>query len=68
MKRSEEEMKKEERGCFCPYCEEELAISAPPYCQPCSVTLRYCIKCKIAVVREATVCPQCGAEIRGEKT
>ena len=51
------------RKCFCPYCEEELAISAPPYCQPCGVTMRYCINCRIAVVREAEVCPQCGGKL-----
>ena len=60
MKRSEEP---KESRCFCPYCEEELAISPLPYCQPCGVTLRYCIKCRIAVVREATVCPHCGGEL-----
>ncbi len=62
MKGSEEQKSKEGR-CFCPYCEEELVIFALPYCQPCGVTLRYCIRCQIAVVREATVCPQCGGEL-----
>ena len=61
MKRSEEP-KEKERKCFCPYCEEELVISGLPYCQPCGVTLRYCIKCQIVVEREAEVCPQCGGE------
>ena len=62
MNRSEQPREKERR-CFCPYCDEELAISPPPYCQPCEVTLRYCIRCKIAVAREATVCPECGGEL-----
>ena len=62
MKRSEEPKSKEKK-CFCPYCEEELVISVLPYCQPCAVTLRYCIRCQIAVVREAMVCPQCGGEL-----
>jgi RNA polymerase subunit RPABC4/transcription elongation factor Spt4 len=62
MNRSEQP-KEKERRCFCPYCEEELAISTVPYCQPCGVTLRYCIRCKIAVVRDATVCPECGGEL-----
>ena len=62
MKRSEES-KEKERKCFCPYCEEELVISALPYCQPCGVTLRYCVRCQIAVVRAARVCPQCGGEL-----
>ncbi len=60
MKRSEEPKKSR---CVCPYCEEELATSPPPYCQPCGVTLRYCIKCQIVVVREAEVCPQCGGKL-----
>ena len=64
MKRSEEPKEKQGR-CFCPYCEKELVISNLPYCQPCGMTLRYCTKCQIAVVREATVCPRCGGEIQG---
>ena len=63
MKRSEEPKEKEKR-CLCPYCQEELAISPLPYCQPCSVLLRYCVRCQIAVAREATVCPQCGDELK----
>ncbi len=59
MKRSEEPRK----SCFCPYCEEEVATPLPPYCQPCGVTLRYCVKCQIAVVREVEVCPQCGGKL-----
>lgn len=62
MKRSEEPKSKEGRR-FCPYCEEEILSAAFPYCRPCNVTLRYCIKCQIAVVREATVCPQCGGKL-----
>ena len=62
MKRSEEP-KEKERRCLCPYCEEEILTAVFPYCQPCGMTLRYCIKCHIVVVREATVCPQCGGEL-----
>jgi hypothetical protein len=58
-----EESKEKQVKCACPYCEEELVITAMPYCQPCGVTLRYCIKCRIAVVREAEVCPQCGGKL-----
>jgi len=59
MNRSEQP-KEKGRMCFCPYCEEELMISLAPYCQPCSVILRYCVRCHIVVVREAKVCSQCG--------
>ena len=62
MKRSEE-LKKKKRGCFCPYCEEEIPAAGFPYCQPCGVTLHYCIKCQITVAKEAKVCPQCGDEL-----
>jgi len=57
MKKSE---KPEKIRCFCPYCEEEIASDPPPFCQPCQVELRYCLKCNVAVEREAKVCPQCG--------
>ena len=47
-------------GCFCPYCEEEIALETFHFCQPCQVTLRYCLKCNIVVERDAEVCPECG--------
>ena len=61
MNRSEEPKEKKKR--ICPYCEEEILEAGFPYCKPCGVTLRYCAKCDIAVVREAVVCPQCGGEL-----
>ena len=62
----QKESKERNRGCVCPYCEEELALSAPPYCSPCNVTLLYCAKCGIVVEREAKVCPQCGGKLEGK--
>jgi len=62
MKKNEEPESKRTK-CFCPYCDEELVLPLPPYCQPCRVTLRYCMSCHIAVKREATVCPQCGGKL-----
>jgi len=59
MNRSEEP-KEKERRCFCPYCDEELVISPAPYCQPCHIELRYCLRCNIVVEKTAKVCPQCG--------
>jgi hypothetical protein len=58
-----EELKEKKEEHVCPYCEEEIAVSCFPYCKPCGVTLRYCVKCQKAVAREATVCPQCGCEL-----
>jgi hypothetical protein len=46
--------------CSCPYCEQEIVLEASPFCQPCQVELRYCLKCNIVVERKAKVCPQCG--------
>ncbi len=62
MKESKES-KSVEKRCFCPYCEEEIALTVLPYCQPCGVILRYCSNCQIAVPREAKVCPQCGGKL-----
>jgi hypothetical protein len=59
------ESKAVEKRCFCPYCEEEIIFSGLPYCQPCSVTLRYCSTCQIAVPRDAEVCPKCGGKLEG---
>jgi hypothetical protein len=61
-----EEPKEKVGKCFCPYCEEEIRMTVFPYCQPCGVTLHYCINCQIAVVREAKVCPQCGGKLEGK--
>ena len=58
-----EDPKKKEKQRACPYCEGEILIAELPFCKPCGVTLRYCIRCQIAVVREAEVCPQCGGEL-----
>ena len=63
MKRSEEP-KSKERRCICPYCEEEIALEPFPYCQPCQVRLRYCLKCNIVVERKARVCPSCGQPVK----
>lgn len=62
MKKSNETKNKEGK-CTCPYCKEEIAVSPPSFCQPCGVTLRYCVRCQIAVVREAKTCPNCGGEL-----
>jgi len=55
----ESERPKETR-CLCPYCDEEIALNPAPYCRPCQVELRSCLKCNIVVEMKAKVCPQCG--------
>ena len=56
-----EEKKTEKRAC--PYCDGEIVGAGFPFCKPCGVTLRYCVKCQITVKREDTVCPQCVGEL-----
>ena len=50
---------------FCPYCDEEIAEAAFPYCDTCKVTVFFCPSCRKPVSRESRVCPDCGAEIKG---
>lgn len=54
---------KKAREHVCPYCEQAITVASFPYCQPCGVVLRYCVRCKVAVAREAEVCPQCGGAL-----
>ncbi len=60
-------MKESERrkgtATYCPYCDEEIVTSSFPYCQPCQVELRYCLRCNIVVERKARLCPQCGQPV-----
>lgn len=51
---------------FCPYCDEEIAEAAFPYCEACGVKLFCCPKCQQPVPRDKQVCPHCGADIREE--
>ena len=63
MNMSSDEEKETKRGCRCVYCHEELVMSENPFCKPCGVTLRYCVKCDRAVERDSDVCPHCGGEL-----
>ncbi len=51
---------------FCPYCDEEIAMTSFPYCDSCKVTIFYCPRCRQPVERDKRVCPHCGADIREE--
>jgi predicted RNA-binding Zn-ribbon protein involved in translation (DUF1610 family) len=59
------EEKEKEKPPFCPYCEEEIMAADFPYCQACGVTIFYCPKCRKPLPRDNTLCPHCGADIRG---
>jgi len=52
---------------FCPYCDEEMKVSAFSCCSACGITIFYCPVCRKPVDREEDVCPHCGAEIKGKK-
>ncbi len=51
---------------YCPYCDEEIAEAAFPYCEACGISTFYCPKCQQPVPRDNPVCPNCGADIRKE--
>lgn len=61
--KSSEKSKENEGACSCPYCEEEISLDSPTFCQPCHVELRRCVKCDIVVGKTAKVCPQCGQSL-----
>jgi len=50
---------------YCPYCDEEMAEAAFPYCQVCKVSVFYCPQCRRPLPRTSRSCPYCGADIRG---
>jgi len=49
---------------FCPFCDEEIAEAAFPYCEACSLKVLHCPKCGLALPRDKETCPHCGADIR----
>lgn len=61
----ENECKIEKEGRCCPYCDEEIAEAAFPYCGTCEVTVFYCPDCRKPVPRDKDICPHCGASVKG---
>ena len=59
-----EQQKDKGDHCSCPFCDEEMADVASPFCQACRVAVFYCSKCRKPLSRENTVCPECGTEIK----
>lgn len=62
------DQKESREHLFCPCCEEEITEASFPYCQACGVTIFYCPNCREPVSRDKKVCPQCGTEIKVEKS
>lgn len=50
-------------GRSCPYCDEEIAEAAFPYCEACGKEIISCPSCKEPVSNDAKVCPNCGVDI-----
>jgi predicted amidophosphoribosyltransferase len=51
---------------FCPYCEEEIAEAAFPYCEACGLQVVKCPGCGQSVARDSKKCPACGIDIKAE--
>jgi predicted amidophosphoribosyltransferase len=56
----------EKKVRFCPFCEEEIAEAAFPYCEACGLSALRCPKCGMAIPRNQEKCPHCGADLREE--
>ena len=50
----------------CPFCEEEIAEAAFPYCEACALQVIRCPGCGQSVARDSEKCPACGVDIREE--
>jgi hypothetical protein len=61
MKTKREEKKEQQ---WCPYCEDEIANSQLPFCQPCKVTQFNCPECGKTAPRTKKICPSCGAKMK----
>ena len=48
----------------CPFCEEDIAEAAFPYCEACQVKLLRCPQCREPIPRTVEKCPHCGADTR----
>ena len=49
---------------WCPYCEDELANSQLPFCQPCKLETFNCPTCGKPTPRNNKICPNCGAPMK----
>ncbi len=49
---------------FCPYCDEEIAEAAFPYCEACKLDVLRCPDCGMSVPIGKEKCPSCGVNIR----
>jgi len=54
----------EDKVHTCPFCEEDIAEAAFPYCEACQVKLLRCPQCREPIPRTVEKCPHCGADTR----
>lgn len=54
----------EKNQSWCPYCEDEIAGSQLPFCQPCKLETFNCPNCGTAVPRMKKICPSCGSSMK----
>ncbi len=59
-------MKEQPKRHVCPFCEDEIAEAAYPFCQTCRITLQKCSACGKPLAKDTTRCPACGASIKPE--
>ena len=59
-----EQNKAKDKVHTCPFCDEEIAEAAFPYCEACQVRLTYCPQCHEPLPRGAEKCPYCGSDTR----
>lgn len=52
----------------CPFCDDEIAEAAFPYCEACEVKTLHCPKCQSPVPRDEKKCPNCGVDMKEEST
>ena len=62
----EEKCKPTKESRSCPYCDEDIAEAAFPYCEACEVETFSCPGCGHGIPREEEVCPECHINIREE--
>jgi predicted amidophosphoribosyltransferase len=48
----------------CPFCEDEIAEAAFPFCEACGLKVLFCPKCGLSVPRNREKCPHCGADMK----
>jgi hypothetical protein len=59
-----EKTEPEKKVRTCPFCDDEIAEAAFPYCEACAKKVLYCPECGLAVPRSREKCPHCGASMK----